>query len=306
LNIQEVLRLHKQWLAQEEGGCYADLRNAILCNADLSNADLRNAILCNADLSNADLRNANLCDADLSNADLRNANLHYADLHNAILYDTGLSNANLRNANLHYADLHNAILYDTGLSNANLRNANLCDADLSNADLRNANLCNANLRYADLRNANLRNANLRNADLRNANLCDADLYDADLHNADLSNAKNIKNQNSADYIMARFDKTGDGIIAYKTFNNYQQINPRWVIEEGSIIEENVNYNRTNECGCGVNVATLDWVKANGCQGKDIWECLIKWEWLSDVVVPYCTDGKIRAGRVQLIKIIGVV
>ena len=231
MNIQEVLRLHKQWLAQEEGGCYADLRNADLCDADLSNADLRNANLCNANLRNA----------------------------------------NLRNANLHYADLHNAILYDTDLSNANLRNANL-----------------------------------RNANLRNANLCDADLYDADLHNADLSNAKNIKNQNSADYIMARFDKTGDGIIAYKTFNNYQQINPRWVIEEGSIIEENVNYNRTNECGCGINVATLDWVKTNGCQGKDIWECLIKWEWLPDVVVPYHTDGKIRAGRVQLIKIIGVV
>ena len=256
MNIQEVLRLHKQWLAQEEGGCYANLRNA-----NLRNANLRNAILCNADLSNADLRdanlrNANLCDADLSNADLRNANL---------------CNANLRNANL--------------------RNANLYDTDLGNADLRDANL---------------RNANLRNANLRNANLCDADLYDADLHNADLSNAKNIKNQNSADYIMAHFDKTGDGIIAYKTFNDHQQINPRWVIEEGSIIEENVNYNRTNECGCGINVATMDWVKTNGCQGKDIWECLIKWEWLSDVVVPYCTDGKIRAGRVQLIKIIGVV
>ncbi len=201
MNIQEVLRLHKQWWAQEEGGCCADLRNAILCNADLSNADLRNA--------------------------------------------------------------------------------NLCDADLSNANLRNANL-------------------------RNANLCDADLYDADLYDADLSSAKNIENQSSADYIMACFDKTRDGIIAYKTFNNYQQINPRWVIEEGSIIEENVNYNRTNECGCGINVATMDWVKTNGCQGKDIWECLIKWEWLPDVVVPYHTDGKIRAGRVQLIKIIGVV
>ena len=137
-------------------------------------------------------------------------------------------------------------------------------------------------------------------------LCGADLRNADLCGADLRDVKNVKNQNSADYIMAHFDKTGDGIIVYKTFNNYQQSNPSWVIEEGSVIEENVNHNRTNNCGCGVNVATLNWVRGHGGQGRDIWECLIRWEWLSDVVVPYHTDGKIRAGRVQLVKIIGVV
>ena len=72
---------------------------------------------------------------------------------------------------------------------------------------------------------------------------------------------------------------------YKTFNNYRPSNPNWVIRAGSIIEENVNRNRTESCGCGINVATLDWVKANGGYEKDIWECLIKWEWLPDVVVP---------------------
>ena len=166
--------------------------------------------------------------------------------------------------------------------------------------------CRAILCDADLRNADLYGADLCGADLRNTNLRDADLRGADLYGADLSNAKNIKNQNSADYIMAHFDKTGDGIIVYKTFNNHQQPNPNWIIEEGSVIEENVNYNRTNDCGCGVNVATLDWIKKHGGQGRDIWECLIKWEWLSDVVVPYHTDGKIRAGRVQLVRVVGVV
>ena len=189
-----------------------------------------------------------------------------------------------------------AILYGADLRNTNLRNA-----DLRGADLRNADLCNADLRGADLGGADLSGADLRDADLRGA-----DLRNADLRNANLSNAQNIENQNSADYISAHFDKTEDGIIVYKTFNNHQQPNPNWIIEEGSVIEENVNYNRTNDCGCGVNVATLDWIKKHGGQGRDIWECLIKWEWLSDVVVPYHTDGKIRAGRVQLVRVVGVV
>ena len=53
----------------------ADLSNADLRGADLSNADLRDADLRGADLSNADLRGADLRGADLSNADLRDAEL---------------------------------------------------------------------------------------------------------------------------------------------------------------------------------------------------------------------------------------
>lgn len=31
------------------------------------------------------------------------------------------------------------------------------------------------------------------------------------------------------------------------------------------------------------------------------KCLIRWKWLAGVVVPYQTEGQIRASRVQLIK-----
>ena len=65
------------------------------------------------------------------------------------------------------------------------------------------------------------------------------------------------------------------------------------------MEENVNPTRTIDCGCGINVATLNWVK-NNTKG-DIWKVLIKFEWLPGVVVPYNTNGKIRCERVQLIE-----
>ena len=98
MDIKEILKKHKMWILGEDGGRFADLRNADLHGADLRNADLHGADLCEANLRDADLRNANL----------RNADLHGADLCEANLRDADLRNANLRNADLHGADLHGA------------------------------------------------------------------------------------------------------------------------------------------------------------------------------------------------------
>jgi hypothetical protein len=98
-----------------------------------------------------------------------------------------------------------------------------------------------------------------------------------------------------------FKKTKQGFVVYKTFNSQFPANTGWIIKPKSIIEEVVNPERTIDCACGVNVATLDWIKKE--TSGDIWQCVIKWEWLAGVVVPYHTDGKIRTEKVQLIKII---
>jgi len=78
--LNEILELHKKWLAGKPDGKKADLQYADLQKADLQYADLRYA-----DLRGADLRNADLQDADLRYADLRYANLQKADLRNANL-----------------------------------------------------------------------------------------------------------------------------------------------------------------------------------------------------------------------------
>ena len=189
--------------------------------------------------------------------------------------------ANLSDANLRGADL----------SDANLRGANLRGADLSYADLSDANLSYANLRGADLSDANLRGANLRGADLSYADLSDANLSDAE----GLLSA--------VEFLESHFEKNGEGYIAYKTFNSEYKPPEKWVIQADSIITENVNFNRTNNCGCGINVAPLDWVKEHYSHKGDIWKVLIKWEWLVGVCVPYDTDGKIRCERVQLLEVV---
>jgi hypothetical protein len=174
-------------------------------------------------------------------------------------------------------------------------------ADLSGADLRGADLSGANLSGADLRRADLRRANLRCADLRYADLSGADLSSADLSNADLSGAKELLSP--ADYLAQNFETTTDGYIAYKTFGEFQKSIPEsWKIEPGSVLTDVANFTRTQECGCGINVATKNWV-ATKTEKPEIWKCLIRWGWLPGVCVPYNTDGKIRCERVELVEMI---
>ena len=64
--LDEILKLHKMWLNNEEGGKRANLFGADLRSADLSCANLRSADLSGADLSCANLRSADLSCANLS------------------------------------------------------------------------------------------------------------------------------------------------------------------------------------------------------------------------------------------------
>jgi hypothetical protein len=235
--------------------------------------------------------------ADLSRADLSRADLSRADLSRANLRRANLSGANLIGANLSGANLS-----DANLSGANLSGANLSDADLCGADLCGADLSRANLIGANLSGANLSDANLRRADLCGADLSGADLSDANLRRANLSGAKCILV--AANYLDAHFERVSEGYIAYKTFGSQYVPPKKWTIEPQSIIEETVNYDRGTTCGCGINVAPLDWVMQNA-SGKTlkVWKVLIEWAWLPDVVVPYGTDGKIRCAKCRLLEVV---
>ena len=224
------------------------------------------------------------------NEDLRGAILSRADLSRAILSDADLSRANLRGANL-----RGAILSRADLSDAILSRADLSDADLSGADLSRAILSRA-----DLSRANLRGADLSDADLSGADLSDADLSGANLSDADLSGAKNLLNP--IKWMAENFEHDDLGFIVYKTFGAYQNPPETWKLEAGSIIEEVVNPLPTNDCGCGINFATIKWIR-NDQRDPTIWRCRIRWMDCVGVVVPYNTDGKARCGRLELIEIV---
>ena len=203
----------------------------------------------------------------------------------------------LSGADLSDADLSDANLSDADLSDANLSGADLSDADLRRADLRRANLSGANLRRADLRRANLSDADLSDADLSDADLSDANLSGADLSDADLSGSQGLID--AINYMEAHFERTDEGYIVYKSFNSSYAAPDKWSIGLGEVIEEVANPDRTCECGCGINVAPLEWVKRDNCNQP--FKLLIRWEWLPGVVVPYNTDGKIRCSKAQILE-----
>jgi hypothetical protein len=207
--------------------------------------------------------------------------------------------ADLSDADLRWADLSDADLRWANLSGADLSSADLSSATLSSATLSCANLSRANLSGADLNGADLGGANLSDANLSDANLSRANLSGADLSDADLSGATGLLSQ--VEYVKSHFKTNEKGIIAYKTFNEVHQANKNWVIEPGQYITENVNPNRTNRCGCGVNVGTPAFVLTN--TSGQVWECLIEWQDAAGIVVPYNTNGNIRAERVKLIRTI---
>ena len=218
-----------------------------------------------------------------------------ADLRGAYLSGADLSWANLGGANLSRANLSGADLRWANLGGANLRLADLRGANLRLADLRGADLRGADLRWADLRWANL-----GGADLRWANLGGANLRGANLSGANLSGATGLLNP--SDFFAENFETSNIGYIVYKVFGGEYDPPEQWDIRPDAIIEEEVNYDRCTACACGINVATLDWIKSHYPK-KQIWKCLIEWTWLAGVCVPYNTAGNIRASKVRLLEVV---
>lgn len=219
--------------------------------------------------------------ADLCGATLIGANLSEVNLSGANLSGANLSHADLWEANLSGADLSKAIL-----NNASLSKTNLSDADLGSADLSGANLSGANLNYANLTDARLRCANLSGTDLQYANLSGSDLSGV----IGLIDAKKF---------LSQFKTNKEGYLVYKTFGEVYASSSSWVIKPLSEITEVVNPLPTVECGCGINVATINWVVEN-CTFT-VYECLLKFEDLIDCVVPYETKGKFRVGKVTILR-----
>ena len=136
------------------------------------------------------------------------------------------------------------------------------------------------------------------ANLTGAKLRRADLTEADLTEADLSGALGLLSQ--SEWMLKNFKRSSEGYIIYKDIESTFYDKPQgWKFAKNSILTENCNPNRTDACGCGVNFATLDWIKNNS--NNEAWQCLIKWQDLPGIVVPYNTDGKARCERLKLIK-----
>lgn len=219
--------------------------------------------------------------ADFSGCILAHMDLSDLDFRHAILDEASLFCSNLQHATLYAVHAHGA----------DFRGANCERTSFRNSDLAGSSFYQANLYRADFDTASLRNCNLTSAVLGNVNFNDANLSGA------------LGLLSPIDFIKKNFETTSEGVIAYKCFGAIYAPPERWKLEPGSVIAEEVNANRANTCGCGVNVGPYNYV-ARAYEFMTIWKVLIRWEWLPGVVVPYGSDGKIRCERVQLLEKVG--
>ena len=227
------------------------------------------------------------------------------DNHKKWINGEGGERADLSGSDLRYSNLSGSDLSGSDLRYSNLSGSNLSGSDLSYSDLRGSNLSGSNLSYSDLSGSNLSGSdlsgsNLSGSDLRYSDLSGSDLSGSDLRYSNLSQAKGLLD--TVNFMEAHFERTDRGYIAYKTFGGNYEPPAEWKIEPESVIEETVNFDRCTECGSGINVAPLEWVREN-YPNKEIWKCLIEWPWLVGVCVPYSTDGKIRCSRVRLLEVV---
>ena len=164
-----------------------------------------------------------------------------------------------------------------------------------NADLRRANLQGANLRGVDLSEADLRGADLRGADLRGTNLQTTDLREAEVQGTMGFNKYAINslygmldNEVNRAYKLVNVNYTDMyyGLIEYKIGKTVE------------VDAEFVDTNEYNNCGAGINLATLDWCVKNWTDGYKILICEFKKEDIA--CIPVTSDGKFRVYRCKVI------
>jgi len=191
--LAKILEDHKKWL-NGMGGERADLRRAVLNEADMSGISLVGATLREAHLNEACLNRSDFGGADLVNTCLDRACLIGASFVASNMVSSSLTDAVAKGADFREADLGRATLDRAGLCRvvfrgANLRKASLHEVNLVRADLRDAGFAEAELSRSVLSGANLSGASLKGARLVGADLFGADLSRADLCGADLKDAK---------------------------------------------------------------------------------------------------------------------
>ena len=172
-------------------------------------------------------------------------------------------------------------------------------ADLGDAYLGGAYLGGANLRGANLGDAYLGGADLRGADLRGANLRGANLGGANLRGANLGGARGI-NKHLTTPLYMLYDQVGK-IRAYKLTTDkctgpfYPEIT---YVKGETYCVDTVSVNENEQCGEGINLATLDWCIQNWKTGYRI---LVAEFTAKDIAcIPIGSDGKFRVRKCKIV------
>jgi len=229
----------------------------------------------------------------IDSADFTDLDMSNAALTCAIFTNCRFDGARMSNTSIQAGVLEGCYFRGTDMSCMTLTYANMRYSYFSHV-----NFLHSRLTEADMRDTQITACKLRDTLFIGTKMEGCVIRDSDLSSANLSGSRGLLDP--AQYMRKHFQKTDGGYIAYKVFGVSHEPPAYWHIMPGAILEEEVNPDRTALYGCGVNLGTAEFV----CQRlavSSVWECLISWEDLPSVIVPYATDGWIRCRRVRLIR-----
>ena len=142
-----------------------------------------------------------------------------------------------------------------------------------------------------------------NKNLTGANLAGADLTGANLTGANLSGAIVLYKPN-----LDLLKYISGSIICWKYMVDGKSPYQGATYEVGNEYEAKINTNIYQQCGHGINVASLNWCyyDAKGKSGKiTFFECEVVVNSPDDVIIPLATDGKFRVKKIKVLREIGI-
>lgn len=153
---------------------------------------------------------------------------------------------------------------------------------------------------AFINGANFHKCSLWDCDFTYANFINCDFTGASIHNCrmgavNLSGSKGLLNP--SEWMRDNFLTVDEGFLVLKINGYMFSSPPHWKMEKNAIITEEVNPNRTIDCGCGVNFGTVRFTSA---RRREVWVCLLHWHDLPSLIVPYNPLQKARCGRLRLL------
>lgn len=323
---------------------FGELRNCTLPNIKLKRAKLKGIVIENVVFSNVNFDRANFNEAVFKNVIFVQCTFTSTKMKKAIFENVKFDNCEGSGINFNEAIFNTVTFEETEFFDANLEysvmdnvTASKCDFDtarmrairLREVEFTNTDLANTDFQFSSIKDSKIKMCKLsftkfsgttcENIDFsgsrfftadfghsmfKKCDFTDVNFRDANVSNVDFSCTKGITSQ--IDYCKQNFEFTDEGLIAYKVFNHFYPAPEDWKIEKGAVLTENVNYNKSAECGCGINVASREWIEENiridrRWETLTIWKVLIRWEWLMGVSVPFEASGKIRCEKVELVE-----
>lgn len=199
-DLDEVIKLHKDFVEGRRGGNRAILKFLDLSALDFLSADLSQADFTGSKLINADLSMGTFESSCFFACDLRNANLEGASFARADFRGASVAGANLTGADLNSADMREGKIMERGqngiLENRQRLGTNdsqswrtiFTGAKLSDTIMSNVKASGADFSDADLTGVVMQDAELSNVNFKGANLTDADFTGSDLKQANMEAA----------------------------------------------------------------------------------------------------------------------